>query len=142
MNIQKPAIIKKLVVDKFNIVGCNIVYYDILYYNLLFQQGSDKMFIGREKELSKLERMYKSGKFETAIIYGRRRVGKTTLINEFCKGKKNILFPAIESNDAQNLSILSGTIAYLENGNSAAEMSCDSFSDAFLRIGELAVLFF
>lgn len=40
------------------------------------------MFIGRSKELSKLNRMYKSDKFEMAIIYGRRRVGKTTLINE------------------------------------------------------------
>ena len=38
------------------------------------------MFIGRENELSKLNRMYKTDKFEMAIIYGRRRVGKTTLL--------------------------------------------------------------
>ena len=44
------------------------------------------MFIGREKELGNLNRLYTSDKFEFAVIYGRRRVGKTTLLNEFCKG--------------------------------------------------------
>ena len=55
------------------------------------------MFIGREQELKKLNRMYQSDKLEVAVIYGRRRVGKTTLINEFCKDKKTIFFAAQES---------------------------------------------
>ena len=96
------------------------------------------MFVGRKNELSKLNRMFASDKFEMAIIYGRRRVGKTTLINEFCKDKKTILFPAIESNAAQNLSILSGAIAYTQNGDSAAALSYNSFSDAFSKIEELS----
>ena len=33
------------------------------------------MFIGRDKELETLERLYQSDKFEFAVIYGRRRVG-------------------------------------------------------------------
>ena len=41
------------------------------------------MFIGRERELESLDRLYASGKFEFAVIYGRRRVGKTALINQF-----------------------------------------------------------
>ncbi|HIT49727.1 MAG TPA: ATP-binding protein, partial [Candidatus Pelethenecus faecipullorum] len=41
------------------------------------------MFIGRENELNTLNRLYSSDKFEFAVIYGRRRVGKTALINEF-----------------------------------------------------------
>lgn len=39
------------------------------------------MFIGRKRELATLDKLYKSGKFEFAVIYGRRRVGKTALIN-------------------------------------------------------------
>ena len=35
------------------------------------------MFIGREKELEALDRLYKSDKFEFIVIYGSRRGGKT-----------------------------------------------------------------
>jgi AAA+ ATPase superfamily predicted ATPase len=97
------------------------------------------MFIGRENELSKLNRMYKSDKFEMAIIYGRRRVGKTTLINEFCKDKDTVFFPAIESNAEQNLEILSGAISYLQNGESNAEFKYKSFADAIAEIIALYV---
>ena len=43
--------------------------------------------IGREKEIATLERMLKSSKSEFAAIYGRRRVGKSYLIEEVFKGK-------------------------------------------------------
>ena len=46
------------------------------------------MFVGRESELTKLERMYSTNEFQFAVIYGRRRVGKTTLIREFLKNKE------------------------------------------------------
>ena len=36
------------------------------------------MFIGREKELKTLDRLYQSDQFEFVVIYGRRRVGKRT----------------------------------------------------------------
>ena len=96
------------------------------------------MFVGRESELSRLNRMYNSNKFEMAVIYGRRRVGKTTLINEFCKNKATVLFPAIESNAEQNLEILSGAISYLQNGESNAEFRYKSFANAFSRLEELS----
>ena len=56
------------------------------------------MFIGREKELDALEKLYKSGKFEFVVIYGRRRVGKTALINHFIDDKKAVYFTGVESN--------------------------------------------
>ena len=39
------------------------------------------MFIGRETELADLNDMYNQNKFQLFVLYGRRRVGKTTLIN-------------------------------------------------------------
>ena len=48
------------------------------------------MFVGRTRELKKLQSLYNSNQFEFAVFYGRRRVGKTTLINEFIKDKKAV----------------------------------------------------
>lgn len=61
------------------------------------------MFIGREQELTSLNKLYASGKFEFVVIYGRRRVGKTALINQFIEDKKAIYFMGVESNAKQNL---------------------------------------
>jgi len=61
------------------------------------------MFVGREKELTRLNQDYKRGNFELSIIYGRRRVGKTSIIKEFIKDKKNILFSAEEMSEEMNL---------------------------------------
>jgi AAA+ ATPase superfamily predicted ATPase len=68
------------------------------------------MFVSRGAELAKLNEMHGSGKFEFAIIYGRRRVGKTTLIREFIKGKKAVYFAAREADGAVNLSGFSGDV--------------------------------
>lgn len=48
------------------------------------------MFVGRQKELDGLNKQYNSGHFEMTVVYGRRRVGKKTLIKEFLKEKKAI----------------------------------------------------
>ncbi|MBQ8322995.1 MAG: AAA family ATPase [Clostridia bacterium] len=68
------------------------------------------MFIGREKELSKLTQLYNAENFQFPVIYGRRRVGKTALINEFIKDKDAISFTGIESTVSQNLENLSRAI--------------------------------
>ena len=39
--------------------------------------------IGRNAEISELERLRDSGRSEFVMVYGRRRVGKTFLIREF-----------------------------------------------------------
>jgi len=57
------------------------------------------MFIAREDELDALERLYAGDKFQFVVIYGRRRVGKTSLINEFVKHKKHIFYVAVEQNN-------------------------------------------
>ena len=74
------------------------------------------MFIGREKELDALEKLFKSGRFEFVVIYGRRRVGKTALINHFIDDKKAIYFTGVESNGKQNLENLSKSIMEFSSG--------------------------
>jgi AAA+ ATPase superfamily predicted ATPase len=60
------------------------------------------MFIGRKNELDSLEKAYETNKFELAIIYGRRRVGKTALIKKFINQRNGIFFVANQEskNDA------------------------------------------
>ena len=74
------------------------------------------MFIGRERELEALNKLYFSNKFEFTVIYGRRRVGKTALINQFIKDKSAIYFMGVESNAKQNLENFSKSILEYRTG--------------------------
>ncbi len=65
---------------------------------------------GRINELDYLNSLYSSDRFEFLVMYGRRRVGKTTLLQEFAKDKEVIFYPAQEKNDSLNLSDFSRMI--------------------------------
>ena len=67
------------------------------------KQIRGNIMIGREKELQHLYSLYESDRFEYLVMYGRRRVGKTTLLQEFSRNTNSIFFPAREKNDALNL---------------------------------------
>ncbi|MEK6858268.1 MAG: ATP-binding protein [Nanoarchaeota archaeon] len=64
------------------------------------------IFINREEELSALEAKYKSNKAEFIIMYGRRRVGKTELIKQFCIGKKHTYYLSTKSNDLEQMKLI------------------------------------
>lgn len=51
-------------------------------------------FVNRKEELEVLERFYREDKFNFIPIYGRRRIGKTRLVQEFIKDKPAIYFLA------------------------------------------------
>lgn len=95
------------------------------------------MFIGRENELSALNRLYHSGKFEFAVIYGRRRVGKTALISEFTQNKDTIFFTGVETNAKQNLENFSRCIMEYHTGISV-HSSFSSFQSALEYVFESA----
>lgn len=95
-------------------------------------------FIGREKELKKLNKMYESDNLEVAVVYGRRRVGKTTLINRFCEKKDNVFFAAQENNFYNNLQSLSETILQFETDKKTSGAVFNSFEAAFDRLTDLA----
>ena len=63
------------------------------------------MFIGREKELKSLESVFEKEGFGMTVIYGRRRVGKSTLIKEFVKDKKVIFYTATKVGAERNLEL-------------------------------------
>ena len=68
------------------------------------------MFIGREKELSEFDALYRQDRFQLFVLYGRRRVGKTTFLREFCKDKPCIFYSAEQSNDKLNLEKFSARV--------------------------------
>ena len=66
-------------------------------------------FIGRKREMEKLEAEY-SRDSSFVVIYGRRRVGKTTLIKEFLKNKTAFYFLATEEIESQSMKRLAGVV--------------------------------
>ncbi|MBK5263182.1 MAG: AAA family ATPase, partial [Peptostreptococcaceae bacterium] len=95
------------------------------------------MFIGREKELKNLNNLYETDKFQFPIIYGRRRVGKTALINEFVKDKDTIYFTGIETNAKQNLENFSRSIFNYTTGSNVTPVF-SSFQEALEYVFDLA----
>lgn len=63
------------------------------------------MFVGRQSELDMLQEAYEDGKFQCAVLYGRRRIGKSYMLSRFVQGKPAIFFTAQEVNDKLNFSI-------------------------------------
>ena len=52
----------------------------------------NRNIIGREKEMAELQRCLDSDRSELVIVYGRRRVGKTYLIDQFFQSKYDFTY--------------------------------------------------
>lgn len=85
------------------------------------------MFIGREKELRNLDSKINSEQFEFGIIYGRRRIGKTRLLQEVVKKHPAIYYVANEMDLDDNLKQLSRVVAIYFNES----FTFDSFESLF-----------
>lgn len=68
------------------------------------------MFIGREAELKFLNDKYEENRGQLVVLYGRRRVGKTETLREFCKGKPHVFYSCTQSTDKVQLSKFSKQI--------------------------------
>lgn len=95
------------------------------------------MFIGREYELNTLNKLYNEDRFHFIVMYGRRRVGKTTLLTEFCKDKPSIFFVAEEYNDKIALESFSDKILSYFGLNEMVSRF-ESWEKAFLFLGQQA----
>ena len=61
------------------------------------------MFVGRLKELEALDTMWEQSTFQMMVLFGRRRVGKTALLDEFSKDKNTLYFTARQQTTQNNL---------------------------------------
>lgn len=92
-------------------------------------------FIGRHQELQTLEAEYRrDGGF--VVIYGRRRVGKTTLIKEFMKGKPAFYFLATEEVESQSMKRLSGVIARATGNAMLQRVTFSDWLDLFQEVAK------
>ena len=96
------------------------------------------MFHCRDKELHDLNKRYKKDDFECIVVYGRRRVGKTALINEFCKSKSTVFFSALNASSQENLEALSKAIYEKDHPGAETAPVYQSFDAAFAEITRMA----
>ncbi len=96
------------------------------------------MFYCREKEINTMNQRYDKGNFECIVIYGRRRVGKTALINEFCKGKPAIYFSALNASSQENLEALSKAIYLYKNPGEIRAPVYQNYENALEAVTEIA----
>ena len=94
-------------------------------------------FYGRTEELKKLNRRYTGDRFECIVIYGRRRVGKTALINEFCKDKPTIFFSALNTTGKENLDAFSKAIWVYERPGMESTPVFPDYDAAFAELTAL-----
>lgn len=95
------------------------------------------MFIGRESELNFLEDKYSQASGQLVVLYGRRRVGKTETLRQFCKGKPHVFFSCRECSDKMQLKAFSEKMLK-ENISAAAYIN--EFADwekAFRSVADL-----
>ena len=78
--------------------------------------------IGRKSEIEEIERRYRSDKPEFIAVYGRRRVGKTFLVNQALKGRITFQHTGVSPVD-------------LEKGKSRMKVQLESFYFSLLSHG-------
>lgn len=93
-------------------------------------------FTGRQHELAEMNRLYRKNSFQMIVLYGRRRVGKTTLAFEFAKGKPTLSFTAKVQSDALNLADFSRAV-YAHFGMPQAG-AFSTWDDAFCFVAQRA----
>jgi AAA+ ATPase superfamily predicted ATPase len=96
------------------------------------------MFFGRKPELGVLQQEFDNDSFSFSVIYGRRRVGKTTLIKEFIKDKPAIYFQATVSNEKDNLENFSRAIGAFEGKGIDSAYTFANFRSLFDNVSQMA----
>ena len=98
------------------------------------------VFRGRKTELRILDKKYKNSGFVMTVLYGRRRIGKTKLINKFIHEHdcKSISFTAVERGETELLSMMTESVLNALSPELVGTISFNSFENLFEYIGAKA----
>jgi uncharacterized protein len=94
-------------------------------------------FIGRAPELEKLGNFLHSPKSQIAVVYGRRRIGKSLLLTQALKGRSALFFEGLEDRPKKQqlqhfmfqLRLQTG-----DTGSNERSKTPDSWKEAFLEL--------
>ena len=101
-------------------------------------------FIGRGAELSRLERIWEDDGNRAVAVYGRRRIGKSTLLRRFCQGKRSIYIECVIGSVSDNIHVIHGAVSALEGiGSEDPPFLKDAFDEVLdsCRREKTAVVF-
>ena len=88
-------------------------------------------FIDRQEEIQTLKREYHRDGSSFVVIYGRRRVGKTTLISQFISDKNALFFLATEESEEQNRRMFKDRVAEFLDNTLLKNADINSWDDIF-----------
>ena len=97
--------------------------------------------IGREKETAELEELYRGDQAELVAVYGRRRIGKTYLIEQTFKNRFSFRHAGLSPIEHENKGRLKAQLKHFYNSlrsfGSNIEKCPDSWLDAFFILQQL-----
>ena len=96
------------------------------------------MFVNRHQELAALDRMFQSEIAEFFVLYGRRRVGKTELLLQFCKEKRSIYFLASQLKERDHLRQLTEIARHTINDPLLQSLVFDDWESALIYFAQRA----
>lgn len=88
-------------------------------------------FIDRQEEMQTLDNEYARKCSSFVVLYGRRRVGKTTLISEFIKNKNALFFLATEEAEPQNRRMFKEKVAEFTGNTLLKNAEVDNRDEIF-----------
>lgn len=99
-----------------------------------------EIFRGRTAELKVLDKKFKQDGFVMTVLYGRRRVGKTKLINKFMQEHecKKISFTSVEREESELLSLMTESVLTELAPDMVGSIRFNSFENLFDFIGKQA----
>ena len=83
-------------------------------------------FRGRSDELGFLQRIYDSEGMRTCAVLGRRRIGKSFILEKFCSQRRSVYVEFVDSSESTNVELLDAAMAPLTGGMSGVR----SFKEA------------